>query len=156
MIKTLNSCHFDQELREKALYCEPLTNLLPNFELKLCFGFHYGSAIEGIQLYYIAVLKNAIRYFLCCLLWFKRCLLQVSLDQTFGLNPASLHWTLTFKQLYKFVVSPLIFFIWSVTAAAPFPAFVLRACLFESPWPYLWSSHYFYILSLPFFSVALF
>jgi hypothetical protein len=47
MIKTLNSCHFDQELREKALYCEPLTNLLPNFELKLCFGFHYGSAIEG-------------------------------------------------------------------------------------------------------------
>ena len=47
MIKTLNSCHFDQELSEKALYCERLTNQLPNFQLKLCFGFHYGSAIEG-------------------------------------------------------------------------------------------------------------
>jgi len=47
MIKTLNSCHFDQELTEKALYCERLTNQLPNFQLKLCFGFHYGSAIEG-------------------------------------------------------------------------------------------------------------
>jgi hypothetical protein len=48
MIKTLNSCHFDQALKEQALYCEPLMNALPNFELKLCFGFHYGSAIEGL------------------------------------------------------------------------------------------------------------
>ncbi len=63
MIKTLNSCHFDQALKEQTLYCEPLMNALPNFQLKLCFGFHYGSAIEGIQLYLIAVLKNAIRYF---------------------------------------------------------------------------------------------
>jgi hypothetical protein len=50
MIKTLNSCHFDQALKEQSLYCEPLMNALPNFQLKLCFGFHYGSAIEGIQM----------------------------------------------------------------------------------------------------------
>jgi hypothetical protein len=49
MIKTLNSCHFDQELNEQALYCEPLMNQMPNFKLKLCFGFHYGSAIEGTR-----------------------------------------------------------------------------------------------------------
>ena len=89
--------------------------------------------------------------FLSCLIWLKCCLLQVLLDPTFGLNHASLHWTLTFKQLYKFVVSSLIFLIWSVTAAAPFTVFAIRACLFESPWPYLWSSHHFYILSLPLF-----
>jgi hypothetical protein len=47
MIKTLNSCHFDQDLKEQALYCEPLMNQLPNFQLQLCFGFHNGSAIEG-------------------------------------------------------------------------------------------------------------
>jgi len=52
MIKTLNSCHFDQELKEQALYCEPLMNQLPNFQLKLCFGFHYGSAIEGTRSQY--------------------------------------------------------------------------------------------------------
>jgi hypothetical protein len=51
MIKTLNSCQFDQALREQALYCEPLMNALPNFQLKLCFGFHYGSAIEGLRVY---------------------------------------------------------------------------------------------------------
>jgi hypothetical protein len=49
MIKTLNACHFDQALKEQSLYCEPLMNQMPNFELKLCFGFHYGSAIEGIH-----------------------------------------------------------------------------------------------------------
>jgi hypothetical protein len=49
MIKTLNACHFDQSLKEQSLYCEPLMNQMPNFELKLCFGFHYGSAIEGIH-----------------------------------------------------------------------------------------------------------
>jgi hypothetical protein len=47
MIKTLNACHFDQGLHEQTLYCEPLMNQMPNFKLKLCFGYHYGSAIEG-------------------------------------------------------------------------------------------------------------
>jgi hypothetical protein len=49
MIKTLNACHFDQALKEQSLYCEPLMNQMPNFVLKLCFGFHYGSAIEGMH-----------------------------------------------------------------------------------------------------------
>ncbi len=47
MIKTLNACHFDSGLHEQTLYCEPLMNQMPNFKLKLCFGYHYGSAIEG-------------------------------------------------------------------------------------------------------------
>jgi hypothetical protein len=49
MIKTLNACHFDPALKEQSLYCEPLMNQMPNFLLKLCFGFHYGSAIEGMH-----------------------------------------------------------------------------------------------------------
>ena len=62
MIKTLNACHFDQALIEQAMYCEPLINQIPNYQLKMCFGFHYGSAIEGAH--FALILTSAVAFVL--------------------------------------------------------------------------------------------